>query len=205
MGGLADDTMGCSSSKSRQPPSSQREVLNDVNLLTMILIIAASTGLHRSPKVFMMEACNTTIGEIAQQKRDELWVFIRQGIRQLFSAGQDCEATEILVDHIMLISPGADRQKLLQGRYFNERHWENGKLGVWDLDCCKISKLPPSFGALVCCGDLHLSENELESVPEGFSEITLGGKLYLGNNTGYSLTGVPKNFPNVKGTVYRLG
>ena len=54
------------------------QVLNDANLLTMILIIAASTGLHRSHKVFMMEACNTTIGEIALQKRDELWACIRQ-------------------------------------------------------------------------------------------------------------------------------
>ena len=54
------------------------QVLNDANLLTMILIIAASTGLHRAPKIFMMEACNTTIGEIARQKRDELWACIRQ-------------------------------------------------------------------------------------------------------------------------------
>ena len=53
-------------------------VLNDTNLLTMILILAASTGLHRSHKVFIMEACNTTIGKIAQQKRDELWACIRQ-------------------------------------------------------------------------------------------------------------------------------
>ena len=54
------------------------QVLNDANLLTMILIVAASTGLHRAPKIFMMEACNKTIGEIVQQKRDELWACIRQ-------------------------------------------------------------------------------------------------------------------------------
>merc|ERR1712166_1196979 len=130
MGGLADDTMGMHSSKSRQPPSSQREVLNDVNLLTMILIIAASTGLHRSPKVFMMEACSMTIGEIARHKRDELWACIRQGVRQLFSAGQDREATGILVDHIMLVSPGANRQKMLRLRRFDE----SGKLGFWGLN-----------------------------------------------------------------------
>ena len=54
------------------------QVLNDANLLTMILILAASTGLHRSHKSFMMEACNTTIGEIALHKRDQLWACIRQ-------------------------------------------------------------------------------------------------------------------------------
>ena len=93
-----NDIMGSSTSKSQQPLVNQTEVqpsvpaaslsfqpdapcslvLNDANLLTMILILAASTGLHRSHKVFMMEACNTTISEIAQQKRDELWACIRQ-------------------------------------------------------------------------------------------------------------------------------
>merc|ERR1712166_1308278 len=94
--------MGSSSSKSQDPPASQTEVqpsvpaaaglspepsaqcnlvLNDANLLTMILIIAASTGLHRSHKVLMMEACNTTIGETASQNRDQLWACIRQGIQ----------------------------------------------------------------------------------------------------------------------------
>ena len=53
-------------------------VLNDANLLSIILIIAASTGLHQAHQVFMMEACNTTIGEIARQKRDELFACIRQ-------------------------------------------------------------------------------------------------------------------------------
>ena len=96
---LPNDIMGSSCSQCQEPPSSQAEVqpsvpaaarlspepsaqcnlvLNDANLLTMILIIAASTGLERSHKVFMMEACNTTIGEIALQKRDELWACIRQ-------------------------------------------------------------------------------------------------------------------------------
>ena len=91
--------MGSSGSKWKEPPASQTEVqpsvpaaaglspepsaqcnlvLNDANLLTMILILAASTGLQQAPKIFMMEACNTTIGEIARQKRDELWACIRQ-------------------------------------------------------------------------------------------------------------------------------
>merc|ERR1712166_1262897 len=112
--GHSATTMGTSGSKWKDPPASQTEVLNDANLLPMILIITASTELHRSPKIFMMEACNTTIGEIALQKRDQLWACIRQGIRQLFSTGKDHEATGILVDHIRLVSPGADRQKMIQ-------------------------------------------------------------------------------------------
>merc|ERR1712166_577144 len=150
-------------------------VLNDANLLTMILIFAASTGLHRSHKVFMMEACNTTIGEIARQKRDQLWACIRQGIGQLFSTGKDREATEILVDHIMLFSPGAERFRMLRERKFGP----SVKFGAWNLNGCKISKLPPSFGALVCSGDLQLLNNKLESVPESFSEITVAGYVGL--------------------------
>ena len=52
---------------------------------------------------------------------------LQQGIRQLFSAGKDCEATEILVDHIMLVSPGADRKSIFSGRNFGE----SGKLQYW--------------------------------------------------------------------------
>ena len=83
--------MGSSASKWEEPPASQSEVqssvpaaaqcavqvLNDANLLPLILVIAASTDLHRSHNVFMMEACNTTISEIARQKRDALWACIR--------------------------------------------------------------------------------------------------------------------------------
>jgi len=50
----------------------------DQDLVAYILVIAASTVLHQSPKIFMVEACNTTIGEIARQKRDELWACMRQ-------------------------------------------------------------------------------------------------------------------------------
>merc|ERR1712086_431933 len=205
---MGNNIMGSSCGKCQEPPSSQAEVqssvpaaglssepsaqcslvLSDANLLTMILIVTASTGLHRSHKVFMMEACNTTIGEMARQKRDESWACIRQGIRQLFSAGKDREATEILVDHILLVSPGAYRQKMLQGKLLP---WgqsggctfdPSGKLENWYMSHCNISKLPPSFGAVVCSGDLNLRHNELESVPDGFSDISVAGDLNLGGN-----------------------
>ena len=66
---------------------------------------------------------------------------------------------------------------------------------------CKISKLPPSFGALVCSGNLNLNSNKLESLPDSFSEISVAGDLSLGGNP--QLTGVPENFSNVKGRVWR--
>ena len=119
----------------------------------------------------------------------------------------------------MLVNPGADRQNMLQRREFDQ----SGKLGNWGLGYCNISKLPPSFGALACSGDLHLggnrlellpnsfleitvagklflSYNKLKSLPESFSEISVGRNVYLGGNP--QLTGVPEDFPNVKGTVY---
>ena len=120
----------------------------------------------------------------------------------------------------MLVSPGADCQRMLKYRYVDL----SGKLGVWYLSGCKISRLPPSFGALVCSGNLNLSCNKLESLPESFSEISVGRNLNLSYNKlkslpkGFSeisvagdlylygnlqLTGVPENFPNVKGRVHR--
>ena len=136
--------------------------------------------------------------------------FVQQGIRQLFSAGQDREATEILVDHIMLVSPGADRERMLRVRSFVE----SGKLEYWDLGHCKISKLPPSFGALVCSGSLNLSGslsfgalvcngNKLESVPKSFSRITVGGTLNLPKALWRRNSNLNVNFLNVKGIVYR--
>ena len=65
----------------------------------------------------------------------------------------------------MLVSPGANRQKMLRG-YIDL----GGKLEYWSLTRCNISKLPPSFGALVCSGDLYLNHNKLKSLPKGFSE-----------------------------------
>jgi hypothetical protein len=60
-----------------------------------------------------------------------------------------------LVDHIILVSTDADRQRMLQGRDFDDI----SKLWDWKMSHCKISKLPPSFGALVCSGYLILSDN----------------------------------------------
>ena len=70
-----------------------------------------------------------------------------QSLRQLFSTGKDREATEILVNHVMLVSPNAKRASILQGSKFAIDG--AGKLENCYLNCCKISKLPPSFGALV--------------------------------------------------------
>ena len=99
----------------------------------------------------------------------------------------------------MLVSPRADRQKMLEDRSFDQ----SGKLGNWCLNNCNISKLPPSFGVLVCSGYLDLSYNKLKSLPESFSEITVASRRNLVLIGNPQLTGVPENFPNVKGTVHR--
>ena len=137
---------------------------------------------------------------------------------QLFGDGRHREATEILVEHIMLVSPGADREKMLKGRQFDER----GELVDWDLSYCKISQLPESFCALVCRGNLDLSDNRLRSLPEGFGDITVGGHLNLHYNRlqslpegfgsitvggnldlrGNQLTEYPSSFPNATGDIH---
>ena len=157
-------------------------------------VAAAAQTAHGHQEAAVREALEREreevhIRETVREKR-----LMQQEIRQLFSIGQDREATGILVGHIMLVSPSADRQKMLHGRSFDE----SGKLGYWNLHCCKIGKLSPSFGALVCSGDLDLDDNNLKSVHEGFSDIIVVGHLNLDRNP--HLTGVPKNFPNVKTT-----
>merc|ERR1719162_981235 len=117
----------------------------------------------------MMELCDARLGSTARQARDELWACLRRAMAQLFGAGRHCEATEILVEHIMLVSPGADREKMLNGRTFDER----GELMDWMLSYCKISQLPESFCALVCRGHVNLNGNRLRSLPEGFGDITV--------------------------------
>merc|ERR1711865_1303761 len=135
MAGVNGSNIG--GSEWQQPPSTQTEVLADPNLVLKILLNGASTEL---------QAC------------------LRGAIAQLFSDGQHREATEILVEHIMVVSPGADREKMLKGRKFDER----GELVHWKLSFCKISQLPESFCALVCRGDLNLVRNQLQLLPEGF-------------------------------------
>ena len=55
---------------------------------------------------------------------------VGQAMAQLFGAGRHREATEILVEHIMLVSPGADREMMLEGRQFDEGgEWWKMKVG----------------------------------------------------------------------------
>ena len=50
-------------------------------------------------------------------------------IAQLSSNGQHRQATEILVEHIMLISPSADQEKMLASREFDEQGKLHAELG----------------------------------------------------------------------------
>ena len=108
----------------------------------------------------------------------------------LFSSGQHSAATDVLVVHIMLASPGANCRKMLAGRKFDDR----GELVSWDLCHRKISKLPEMFGALVCNGFLGLGSNQLQSLPESFGNISVAGPLLLSRN---QLQRLPKSFSNI--------
>ena len=71
-----------------------------------------------------------------------------------------------------------------------------------NLSSNKLKSLPERFSEITLGENLYLRSNNLESLPDSFSEITLAaGNLYLSGNP--HLTGVPENFPNVKGTVIR--
>merc|ERR1711865_413263 len=136
MAGVNGSNIG--GSEWQQPPSTQTEVLADPNLVHKILLNGASTELRLAPRIFMMELCDARLGSTARQARDELQACLRGAITQLFGDGRHREATEILVEHIMLVNPGTDREKMLEGRYFDE----HGELVDWKLSYCKISQLP---------------------------------------------------------------
>ena len=112
-------------------------------------------------------------------------------VSYLFGKGQHKKATERLVQQLMTLNPGADRDKMLEGRYFDA----NGLLEMWRLSRCKIAELPESFGAVVCTGDLILYVNQLESLPLSFSNLSVGGGLYLYNN---KLRCLPPNFDQIR-------
>ena len=139
---------------------------------------------------------------------------------RLFSSGKHRTATEIVAREIKFVSPATDREEILKYRELDD----NGLLKNWYLNSCKIAELPETFGDILCTGDLYLSNNLLESLPLRFSNLSVGGRLNLSNNTLRSLppnfdqirvggnlflngnpglTGIPTEFPNVKGRVFR--
>ena len=124
----------------------------------------------------------------------------------------------MLVQQLMILNPHANRDSMLRYRDFDA----NGLLEKWNLAYCKIAELPESFGDVLCSGDLWLDNNQLESLPRSFAnlsvgrhlnlggnklrclppnfeQIKVGGDLYLRRNP--KLTGIPTEFPNVKGRV----
>ena len=138
----------------------------------------------------------------------------------MFGKGQHKKATERLVQQLMALNPGANRDSMLKCRDFDA----NGLLENWSLSHCKIAELPKSFRAVRCTGGLYLFGNQLESLPRSFSNLSVGGDLNLGSNKlrclpsnfeqirvggrlnlcgNLELTGIPTEFPNVKDTVSR--
>ena len=125
----------------------------------------------------------------------------------------------MLVEQLMALNPDANRDQMLSRRRFDAK----GLLKDWNLDSCDIAELPESVGDILCTAYLSLSNNLLESLPLSFSNLSVGGDLYLYGNKLRSLppnfeqirvggdldldpnrglTGIPAEFPNVKGTVY---
>merc|ERR1712166_314022 len=173
----------------RASPSTVRkmlEVLNDKHLLPLIIVHGACNELLAyAHRMLMVEAVDTTMGGIAQEAHDEVLENILQEphaqclfVSYLFGKGQHQEATEMLVQQLMILNPDANRDNMLQGRRFDA----NGLLTDWRLSYCKIAELPESFGAVVCTGVLNLGGNELESLPLSFSNLTVGGHLHLHYN-----------------------
>ena len=141
-------------------------------------------------------------------------------VSYLFGKGRHKEATERLVELLMVLNPDANRHIMLSSRRFDA----NGLLKVWDLRSCNIAELPESFGDILCTGSLDLNLNHLESLPLRFSNLSVGGNLglsftklrclppnfdqirvggHLNLRGNPELTGIPAEFPNVKGWVIR--
>ena len=122
--------------------------------------------------------------------------FLVQGVGFLFRTGNHHKATEILVKHITEENSNAlhQQEKMLAGRRFDQ----DGNLVHWFLHGCSIGKLPESFGAVVCSGDLWLNDNHLSSLPASFHEASVGGNLYLYGNRLQSLPASIGGQPSLK-------
>ena len=72
---------------------------------------------------------------------------------------------------------------------------------MW-LENNQLQSLPDSFPQLKVGGDLRLNNNQLRSLPDGFANISVGGNMYLGSNP-LALTEYPSSFPNVRGRVFQ--
>ena len=112
-------------------------------------------------------------------------------VSYLFGKGQHKKATERLVQQLMALNPGANRDSMLKCRDFDA----NGLLEDWDLSWCKIAELPESFGAVLCPGTLNLSHNQLASLPLSLRNLSVGGHLCLSFN---ELRCLPPNFEQTR-------
>ena len=74
-----------------------------------------------------------------------------------------------------------------------------GSLDLYDIE---LRCLPPNFEQIRVGGALQLGYNKLHSLPPTFGKIRVGGNLFLNANP--ELTGIPEEFPNVKGKVCRF-
>ena len=76
----------------------------------------------------------------------------------------------------MALNPDAMRDSWIQRHHMLKcRCFDaNGLLKSWDLGWCDIAKLPESFGDILCTGGLNLGGNLLESLPLGFSTLSVG-------------------------------
>ena len=83
-----------------------------------------------------MHVIGRCVAEALLQMQTCECLLVRQELVQLFSSGEHQHATAIMVDHIMFLNPGANRQMMLNGRKFGE----DGRLMYWNLSYCKISQ-----------------------------------------------------------------
>eukprot|EP00656_Telonema_subtile_P023347 TRINITY_DN24765_c0_g1_i1.p1 TRINITY_DN24765_c0_g1~~TRINITY_DN24765_c0_g1_i1.p1 ORF type:complete len:155 (-),score=33.11 TRINITY_DN24765_c0_g1_i1:1-417(-) len=82
----------------------------------------------------------------------------------LWRSGKHEQAAEVLIQHTMRCSPGADEKRIRKGLGFNG----NGTLGHWDLVRCRLTALPEEFGTVRTTGHVNLSGNQLAHLPESF-------------------------------------
>ena len=116
----------------------------------------------------------------------------QQGVvADLVNAGEHLKATDLVIEHILALSPGACKPTMLKGRKFDE----DGALTEWALDESDITALPESFCALSCRGDLSLSFNELASLPTSFHKLQIEGDIFISRN---QLCSLPANLCQLK-------
>merc|ERR1712195_374839 len=100
------------------------------HLATNVMLISCETEeLEEAYQILMLGGVDLRFSGLTRELQPAVWGRIRQRVARLFSTGQHRKATQVLIRHIIAVSPGANRKKILRSLNFDKK----GLLVDWNL------------------------------------------------------------------------